>query len=463
QPVRRWGRVAAHQPLADEQGVEALGARFLAIADAVDAWSERLTRVAGTGRTAPAPVIARARAMMEQQVKSPPEKSLFLQSVHFAPDSLDEQAQVRARQRLEAQAREHLWPALRRFTNNLSQLEAHARTGSDVGLHALPGGPGCYAERIKHHTTLSLPAEHIHAAGLAALEAIETEVARIGQSLFDTSSAKATFAKVRASTGEGFPTPEAVMEETDKRLKTARTKIATAFAPMPAAELRLEAIPEQAAPFAPLALFQPPSPDGVQPATLRLNVHALTSRPRYLLPVLIAHEGVPGHHLQETMARSLTSVPAFRQHHYEAAYIEGWGLYAEALADELGMYESARERLGFLVYDAWRSARLVVDTGLHELGWDRGKALEFMLAHTALSREEASKEVDRYLAMPGQALSYKLGSMEIERLRKLASDRLGERFDLKDFHAVVLGNGPLPLEPLGEIVAAWVKAGGGTP
>jgi uncharacterized protein (DUF885 family) len=187
-----------------------------------------------------------------------------------------------------------------------------------------------------------------------------------------------------------------------------------------------------------------------------VNVHAPTTRPRFEAAVLAFHESVPGHHLQIAIAQELPALPAFRKQLDATAFVEGWALYTERLAEEMGLYADDLDRLGMLSFDAWRASRLVVDTGLHALGWSREQAIQFMLEHTALSRTNIENEVDRYITWPGQALAYKTGQRELWRLRREAEARLGTRFSLPAFHDVVLGQGAVSLPILARQVEAWV-------
>ena len=199
--------------------------------------------------------------------------------------------------------------------------------------------------------------------------------------------------------------------------------------------------------------------DGTRPGTYFINTADPADASRTEAESIAFHEAIPGHHLQIAISQELEGLPDFQRHDGSTAYIEGWGLYAERLADEMGLYSGDLDRLGMLTADSWRSARLVVDTGLHALGWDRQAAIDYFTEHTPVPPEQVVSEVDRYLAMPGQALSYKVGQLEIQRLRAEAEDRMGDRFDVAGFHDVVLGSGAVTLPVLAELVTAWAGAG----
>jgi uncharacterized protein (DUF885 family) len=194
-----------------------------------------------------------------------------------------------------------------------------------------------------------------------------------------------------------------------------------------------------------IAYYRQPPQDGSRPGRYYINTYAPTTRPRYEAEALAFHESVPGHHLQIAIGQELEQLPSFRRHGETTAFVEGWGLYSERLADEMGLYSGDLDRIGMLSYDAWRASRLVVDTGMHALGWSRTAAIDFMAAHSALALNNIANEVDRYIGWPGQALAYKMGQLEIRRLRADAQAALGASFDTRRFHDAVLGHGALPL------------------
>ncbi len=205
-----------------------------------------------------------------------------------------------------------------------------------------------------------------------------------------------------------------------------------------------------------IAYYRSPADDGSRPGQYYINTSHPETRPRYEAEALAYHEAIPGHHLQIAIAQELEGLPAFRRHLGPNAFFEGWGLYVERLADEMGLYSGDVDRIGVLSFDAWRASRLVVDTGMHALGWTRRQAIEFMVDHTALAENNIVNEVDRYIVLPGQALSYKAGQLELLRLRAEARERLGAAFDIRAFHDTVLGNGAVALPTLRAIVEAWV-------
>jgi uncharacterized protein (DUF885 family) len=226
---------------------------------------------------------------------------------------------------------------------------------------------------------------------------------------------------------------------------------------LPRTDCVMREIPEYEAPYSTIAYYRQPHYDGTKPGEYFVNTYRPESRPRYELEALTWHESIPGHHLQIALAQELGALPAFRRLDGSTAFVEGWALYTESLADEMGLYSSDLDRLGRISYDAWRACRLVVDTGIHALGWTRAQAEAYMREHTALTPINISNEVDRYIGWPGQALAYKVGQLEIQRLRRDAEARLGTRFDLPAFHAIVLGAGAVTLPVLADRVTAWIE------
>jgi uncharacterized protein (DUF885 family) len=253
-------------------------------------------------------------------------------------------------------------------------------------------------------------------------------------------------------------TPEELLEKASRIAKRVDGKLPSLFKTLPRLPYTVEPVPDEIAPKYTSGRYVPPAEGSTQPGIYWVNTYMLQSRPLYNLTALTLHESVPGHHLQGALSRELGDVPQFRRFTYLSAFGEGWGLYCEWLGVEAGMYDDPYSNFGRLTYEMWRACRLVVDTGIHSMGWTRQQAIDYMATRTALPLHEVETEVDRYISWPGQALAYKLGELKIKELRKRAEQALGTRFDVREFHDVVLGSGSVPLSVLEENVDRWIKA-----
>jgi uncharacterized protein (DUF885 family) len=335
------------------------------------------------------------------------------------------------------------------------EIGPHARDQAHAGISNVPGGAACYPRLIQVHTSLPLGAEEIHRIGLEELARIQAEMQRVGQQALGTGSLAEIRRRLHGDPSLFFRTRAEI--ETAARGALARAQAAEPrfLGKLP----RTPCVVKPIEPFeerdAPIAYYRPAAVDGTRPGTYFVNTSEPTTRARYEVEALAFHESVPGHHIQISIAQELTGLPEFRKHAGVTAFVEGWGLYAEGLADELGLYSGPLERLGRLNFDAWRACRLVVDTGIHALGWSRARAIAFMTDNAVMAENNILNEVDRYIAWPGQALAYKIGEREIRRLRAGAEQRLGPKFDLRAFHDLVLGGGAVSLPVLREEVEAW--------
>jgi len=336
--------------------------------------------------------------------------------------------------------------------------EYYPNTRKTIGVSQTPNGVAFYQDRIAYYTTLEMSAEEFHELGLIevtkirkAMESIIKEVEFQG-SFDDFFTFLRSDKQFYAQTGT-----ELLMRARDvsKRLDEQLPKF---FKTLPRIPYGIAAVPDAIAPKYTGGRYIPTSPESTNPGYYWVNTYNLPSRPLYVLPALTAHEAVPGHHLQMALNSELsTEIPSFRRSLYLSAYGEGWGLYAEALAAEMGIYTTPYERFGQLTYSMWRACRLVVDTGIHAFGWTKEQALEYMTINTALSFHEINTEVDRYISWPGQALAYKAGELKISELRKKAEKALGKNFDIREFHNIILQKGTLTLPLMEEEVMTYIK------
>jgi uncharacterized protein (DUF885 family)/ribosome-associated protein YbcJ (S4-like RNA binding protein) len=347
-------------------------------------------------------------------------------------------------------------PALEAYRDALVQdVLPAARSDEQAGLCWLPDGKEAYATLARQHTSTSRTPDELHALGLSIVQALAAEYTEIGARLFGTDDLGEIFERLRSDPSLAFRSEEDMLEQARAAIARAEEVAPDWFGSVPEERCQVEAVPAAAAPGAPPAYYLPPAMDGSRRGTYFLNTHEPTQRRRHLAEAVAFHEAVPGHHFQMTTAQGLTGLPLARRILADTAFAEGWGLYCERLADEMGLYSSDLARMGMLAADSWRAARLVVDTGIHAFGWSRQQAIDWTVENTPLSLLEITTEVDRYIAYAGQALSYMVGRQEMTALRRRATERLGDRFDLKAFHDLVLGTGGLPLAVLAEVVDRW--------
>jgi uncharacterized protein (DUF885 family) len=351
-------------------------------------------------------------------------------------------------------------PAMRRLLACLQEeLLPVARGDDEVGIRFIPGGTEGYRAAVRRHTTTELSAEEIHQIGLDALAALQPEWAELGGRVLQTSDLPAILDRLREDRALRFASSADIVRTVTEALRRAEETRDGWFPRLQIPDCVVEEIDPAEAGHAPLAYYRPPAAGGLRPGAHCILTDNPQERFVYEYEALAFHESTPGHHLQIASAQALQGLPAFRRFldAEVCGYVEGWGLYCERLADEMGLYTSDLQRLGMLSFEALRACRLVVDTGMHHYGWPRSKAADFMWRNTATTRANIRNEIDRYIGWPGQALAYMVGRREIRRLRELAELQLGAEFDIRAFHGVVLGSGAVPLGVLNQIVTRWAE------
>lgn len=351
-------------------------------------------------------------------------------------------------------------PALEHYARFLrDEIAPQARGADDEGITGIPNGEACYAARVREQTTLpEATADELHQRGLNQITRINAQMVAIGESTFGSADAEQLMWRLRLDPDLRFASGAEMMERTEAALAQAELALPNYFGALPRAHCEVEPVPAYRAPASPAGYYSMSGPPEARIGRFYLNTYRPEMRPRFGIEALAYHEAIPGHHLQIALSQELGAMPAFRKYTVSTAFSEGWGLYAEHLAVEMGLYDTPLDRIGQLNADAWRAARLAVDTGLHARGWTRQQAIEFMLGHTALPRHDIETEVGRYITNPGQALAYKSGQLEILRLRERAIDHLGEHFDIRGFHDAVLLGGAVPLPTLRRQVERWIQA-----
>lgn len=385
------------------------------------------------GIVQPRVLIERTLPQLASQVVDDPTQSLLYRPTQFLPDDIPDADRGRLTAAYATLVGEELIPAFARLHDYLEE-EYLPHTRDTVGLTALPGGDAWYAHLVRTHTHTDWTPRQIHEKGLA-------EVARI----------EARMAELRGQIDEeppGFSSEEEMLQVYRDFKDVVKARIPQAFHEWPDADFEVRAVEPYRQASAAGAFYQAASPDGSRPGVFYVNTGNWEERTRQGTETLYLHEAVPGHHYQISIARELGELPRFRRFGGYTAYSEGWALYVETIGQEYGMFSEPYYELGQLGSELFRAKRLVVDTGLHTMGWSREKAIDYL---------GSQSEVERYIAMPGQALAYKMGQLKIAQLREMAEDRLGDRFDVRDFHSEILRDGALPMDVLDAKVRRWVE------
>ena len=438
--------------IAEQAHADGYLARLAALPQALGTIADRHRRGVAQGRLPVRHQVAAAVAYLDRYLASPATDGLR-RPAPPADGPVDDHAFQAGRDRL---LDETVRPALARYRDALAaDILPHGRPADQAGLCWLPGGDATYARLVRLHTSTDRTPEELHQTGLDVMARLAEEYIEIGSTVFGTGDLAEVLARLRTD-------PALRWKDGDELLDAARAAVSRAedlapqwFGRLPSQRCTVEPVPADEAPGAAAAYYLPPSLDGTRVGTYFANTYKAAERDRYSCEATAFHEAVPGHHFQITLALELPDLPLLRRIAWVTAYTEGWGLYAERLADEMGLYADAVGRLGMVTTDAMRAARLVVDTGLHAKGWSRQQAVDYMAANTAMAPVEIDFEIDRYISDPGQALSYMVGRLEIQRIRAEAERTLGDRFDIRAFHDTVLGHGPLPLGVLDEVVRGW--------
>ncbi len=455
-PQASFMDIASYQPLRSGEDAAAMLGRWRAMSPWIDELVVQLRRGLSEGRAPVAGSVRRVISQLDALLARPVEDWPLLEPVAATPAAVDDSWAAD----LVAAIRDGLRPALARYREFLrAEALAAARDEDRVGVCHLPGGAETYLRMARAQTTLDRSPEELHAVGLAEIERIDAEIAELGGRVLGTADLVATLAALRGDPSVHFSTADEVAAVAEQSLAHAVAAMPTWFGRLPQAACEVVRMLPHEEEHSTIAYYRDPARDGSRPGRYYINTSAPTTRPRYEAEALAFHEAVPGHHLQVAIGQELAHLPTFRRHAETTAFVEGWGLYSERLADEMGLYSGDLDRIGMLSFDAWRASRLVVDTGMHAFGWPRQQAIDFMAAHTALGLNNIANEVDRYIGWPGQALAYKVGQLEFRALRTEAEAALGSRFDIRRFHDAVLGHGALPLGLLRESVRAELGLG----
>jgi uncharacterized protein (DUF885 family) len=460
-PVNQMGgvqqdvpRIIGAMPAATRRDYENIIARLQRIGPLVDQTIALMERGIAAGLTPAAVVMRNVPDQAAAQIVSDPARSPLLEAFGRFPAAIPEvdrkDLAARAADAYTRVAR----PAFEKLRDFLGTryLPACRQT---TEASALPDGTALYAYNVKWHTTTSLSPTQIHEIGLAEVKRIRAAMDEV----IAASGFKGSYGEfvrfLRTDRRFYFTDADALVSAYRDIAKRADPELAPLFGRLPQSPYGVKVVPEAAAPSQTTAYYEPGAFKVGRPGYMFANTYKLEMRPKWEMEALTLHEAVPGHHLQISLAQELEGLPEFRKNTSYTAYVEGWGLYAESLGEEMGFYKDPYSKFGQLTYEMWRAVRLVIDTGLHSMNWTRQQAIDFFMANAAKTEQDIIVEVDRYIAWPGQVLGYKLGQMKIQELRAASAKQRGERFDLRGFHDVVLSEGAVPLDVLESRVKAW--------
>jgi uncharacterized protein (DUF885 family) len=450
-----FAQLARQVPLDTVKDFENYIARMKAFPAYVQQHIELMREGIKIGMVLPEVVLKGYEGTMSSHVVDDPAKSVFYEPFAKFRVTVKASEQERLRQEGTSAIKEAIVPAYKSLLDFfLNEYRPNAR--KTLGASELPNGTKYYEYLVRHFTTLNVTPQQVHETGLREVDRIQKEMYEV----IKKSGFKGDFAAflkfLRTDPRFYAKTPEELLKDASYIAKRMDGKLPSLFKTLPRLPYGVEPVPESIARKYTSGRYNGPTYGSTEPGYYWVNTYALESRPLYALEALTLHEAVPGHHLQTALASELQGIPEFRRFMYVNAFGEGWGLYSEWLGQEAGFYTDPYSNFGRLTYEMWRACRLVVDTGLHSMGWTREKAMDYMASHTALSLHEVETETDRYISWPGQALAYKTGEMKIRELRSKAESALGEKFNVREFHDAVLLNGSVTMPILERLIDEYI-------
>ena len=409
-----------------------------------------------SGLVAPRVLMERIPPQIEAQRVDSAEDSPFYRAFAELPDAIAPAERERLQQHARKTINETVLPAYDRLAGYFSDVYLDAARES-IGLSELPNGRAWYEYKARHFTTTAMTPDDIHRLGLGEVKRIRRQMQQIIDEVGFDGSFGEFLEFLRNDPQFYFDNPDDLYREylaTSKRIDPELVKL---FGKLPRMPYGVKPIPDSIAPDTTTAYYSRPAGDGSKAGIYWVNLYKPEVRPKYEIEVLSVHEAMPGHHLQIALQQELPDLPMFRRYQGFTAFVEGWGLYSEDLGYDLGLYKDPYSRFGALTYEMWRAVRLVVDTGIHYKGWTRQQAIDFFMDNAAKTEHDIVNEIDRYIAMPGQALAYKIGQLKIRALKADAKLRLQDRFDIRAFHDTLLSGGALPLDLLQQRMDAWIE------
>jgi uncharacterized protein (DUF885 family) len=451
--------VIARMPTVTTADYAHIVARLAAIPQLIEQTLVLLDSGARVGVTPPRITLRSVPAQIEGLVTEAPMRSALLLPFTHMPSTIPSADRERLTAEALRQYTKQVRPAYRRLESYLvTSYIPRART--TLGWSSLPDGRAWYAYHVKVETTTGRTPREIHSIGLAEVRRIRAQMDSARRAAGFAGDLSSFVAMLRSDPRFFMKDSASLVSAYREIAQRIEPQLPRLFARLPRLPYEIATVPSYAAPSQPTAYYESGSPDAHRPGVFYINTYRLDTRPTWEMEVLTAHELVPGHHLQLALSQELENVPEFRRYGGYTAFTEGWALYAERLGGDLGLYRDPYSRFGQLSSEMWRAIRLVLDTGIHEMGWSRQQAIEYFRANSAKSDQEIAAEVDRYVVMPGQALAYKSGELAIVALRSEAERKLGHRFDVRAFHEAVLSQGALPLDVLEVRVHRWIDQQG---
>jgi uncharacterized protein (DUF885 family) len=454
QDVPQMFEVMPHRSVKDYENIIA---RLKSVPTVIEQTMVLLKKGLETGITEPRITLRDVPQQVESELVADPVKNPMLQAFTEFPAGIPMPEQERLRKEAGNALTNQVIPAFKELKEFLVKTYIPG-CRETIGLSDLPDGKAWYEMNVRNTTTTSLTPKQIHETGLAEVKRIRAQMEEvIAQTGFKGSFAEFT-QFLRTDPQFYYTDAESLLRGYRDIAKRADPELAKLFGKLPRLPYGVVPVPAYSEKSQTTAYYQPGSPNAGRPGYFYANTYDLKTRPKWEMEPLSLHEAVPGHHIQISLAQEMEGMPEFRKHGGYTAFVEGWGLYSESLGVEMGFYKDPYSNFGRLTYEMWRAIRLVVDTGMHSMGWSRQQAIDYFLANASKNEHDITVEVDRYIVWPGQALAYKIGELKIKELRAYAKKELGDKFDVRAFHDELLGNGALPLDVLEKRMKEWVAA-----
>jgi uncharacterized protein (DUF885 family) len=459
-PQQSVAEILEQAPHATVKDYDDMLARLNAIPELLSQTTILLQKGIDAGITPPRITLRDVPQQIQSQMVEDPDKNAMLKPFAEFPAGISEPDRQRLRQEAARALKEKIIPAFNKL-NDFFVKTYLPHTRESIAMSDLPDGKAWYAFNVREQTTTSMTPQEIHELGLSEVKRIRGEMDKVIQQ----SGFKGSFADfckfLRTDPKFYYRDAESLLTGYRDIAKRADPELAHLFGKLARLPYGVKAVPAYAEKSQTTAYYQPGSPQAGRPGWYFCNTYALDTRPKWEMEALSLHESVPGHHLQIALSQEMEDAPEFRKHGGYTAFVEGWGLYAESLGTEMGFYKDPYMKFGQLTYEIWRAIRLVVDTGMHSMGWSRQQAIDYFIANSSKNEHDITVEIDRYIVWPGQALAYKIGELKYKELRAYAAKELGPKFDIRQFHDQVLDNGALPLDVLEKRIKEWVTVRGG--